>query len=294
MPKAMQGSGLARPAELQDGLNRHLYHPLARRLAQAVNDTFVTPNMISIAGGVAVILAAIVYSVADSPLAVGIALSLHMLWHVLDGADGDLARLRGTSSPAGEMVDGAADYLSHGILYLMLGYGLHIQIGPLGWAVTASAIVSRIVQASFYETHRRRYQYHAYGTSWLGVAHLHGNRHALTLGAAAYLGLARMLMPRAMAIDRRLRDGGDEKHIMRSAARRYRPLLRWMQPLGANGRTIVLGLSMLAGSPLYFFLYEIILLNILLLPLLIVQGRIDRSILRAVQLADTTREPNDR
>jgi phosphatidylglycerophosphate synthase len=36
---------------------------------------------------------------------------LHMGWHVLDGADGDLARMTGRASPQGELFDGICDYV---------------------------------------------------------------------------------------------------------------------------------------------------------------------------------------
>lgn len=41
-------------------------------------------------------------------------------------------------------------------------------------------------------------------------------------------------------------------------------LLAGLPALSANRRTILLGLSMLAGSPLYYFLYEAVVLNAVL------------------------------
>ena len=42
------------------------------------------------------------------------------------------------------------------------------------------------------------------------------------------------------------------------------PLLGLLRVLGPNPRTIVLGLSMLAGSPIYYFVYQVVFLNLLL------------------------------
>ena len=104
-----------RPREMQDSLNFYLYHPLAWKLAKLLSRTPLTPNMVSVIGGLLVVLAGVVYFNMDStggtrahgwPWGALLGLVLHMSWHVVDGADGDLARLTGKSSPIGEMVDG--------------------------------------------------------------------------------------------------------------------------------------------------------------------------------------------
>ncbi|MFM5884488.1 MAG: CDP-alcohol phosphatidyltransferase family protein, partial [Novosphingobium sp.] len=71
---------------------------------------------------------------------------------MIDGADGDLARLTGRTSPIGEMVDGLCDYLSHIVLYLMLGAWLATSNGPvtgwLAWMLVVGAGLSHAVQAN--------------------------------------------------------------------------------------------------------------------------------------------------
>ena len=84
-----------RPRELQDSLNFYLYHPLAWRLAQVLARTPLTPNSVSVIGGCFVVVAGIVYALGFAngwgwPGAL-LGLLLHMTWHVVDGADGDLA-----------------------------------------------------------------------------------------------------------------------------------------------------------------------------------------------------------
>ena len=48
-----------RPRELQDPLNHYLYHPLAWQLARKLAPTPLTPNMVSIFGGLCVVAAEI-------------------------------------------------------------------------------------------------------------------------------------------------------------------------------------------------------------------------------------------
>ena len=156
-----------KPRELQGFLNRTIYHPAARRLATMLVPTPVTPNMVSVFGAVMVVTAGILYAWVGTPLAIAIGFALHLLWHVVDGADGDLARMSGRASPRGEVVDGMCDYLGHTALYLMLASALDDSIGAIAWVLAVSAGVSRAVQSVFAESSRRTYQWWAYGVPWI-------------------------------------------------------------------------------------------------------------------------------
>ncbi|MBS0283114.1 MAG: CDP-alcohol phosphatidyltransferase family protein, partial [Proteobacteria bacterium] len=123
--------------------------------------------MVSVFGAAMVCTTGVLYALVGTPLAIGIGFALHLLWHVVDGADGDLARMTGRASPRGEVVDGLCDYGGHTVLYLLLGYALQKVFGPLIWVVVVGAGVSRIVQSVFAESSRRSYQWWAYGVPWI-------------------------------------------------------------------------------------------------------------------------------
>ncbi|MGE3691704.1 MAG: CDP-alcohol phosphatidyltransferase family protein [Novosphingobium sp.] len=259
-----------RPRELQDALNFHLYHPLAWQLARQLAKTPVTPNMVSVAGAVLVVLAGVAYSMPWGVPAALLGLFLHMSWHVVDGADGDLARMTGRSSPTGEMVDGLCDYLSHTVLYLTLGVLLQHQIGWLAWVATLGAGASHIVQANHVEVQRRQYQYWVYGTPWIRQTQADVDSTAKAgFGAllAAYLNVAAGMTPYALKIDALAADARGNvsalDKIACEARSRLEPLLAMLKILGPNPRALILGASMLAGSPLWYFLYYIAL-NLLL------------------------------
>ena len=266
-----------RPRELEDGLNYYLYHPLAWRLARLLAHTPLTPNMVSVMGAGCVIGAAYAYFLAFPPhpgwpLAAALGMALHMFWHVVDGADGDLARITGKSSPIGEMVDGICDYTGHVVLYLVLGWLLSRQIGGWGWVLMGLAGASHIAQTNHVEVQKRSYQWWVYDRVWLG--NTHKDKAAATRKgifaafAGFYLGVAGWFSGGAKIIDAAVTAAANDparRERIRSLARTQAPpllaLLKW---LGPNPRAIVLGLSMLAGSPLWYFLYLIIALNALL------------------------------
>lgn len=266
-----------RPRELQDPLNRWLYHPLAWQLARGLARTPLTPNMVSVIGALFVIAAAVVYTMPGWPGPALLGLVLHMTWHVVDGADGDLARLTGRASPLGEMIDGVCDYASHIVLYLVLAWGLSHSGGAWdGWSAWALATIGGIghaVQASHVEVQRRQYQHWVYGTPWIRQSHgregSESSRHPFGVLVEAYLEVSQGITPHAVRIDDAYeRAQGDPAELARIAAAvraEAPPLLFVCKLLGPNSRAIVLGLSMLlGGSPLWYFLYQAVWMNLLL------------------------------
>ncbi len=264
-----------RPRELQDPLNHFFYHPLAWQLAKLLARTPATPNMVSVFGGLLVVAAGIAYAQPGPliyPWSALLGLALHMGWHIVDGADGDLARITGRASPIGEMVDGICDYSSHIVLYFILGWLLQLQIGWVSWPIMVAAGLSHIVQSNHVEVQRRSYQWWVYGVPWLKTTH--ASQDATTRGsglgalAAAYLRLAAGVTPYSAAIDTAVeqaqQDPGRLTAIRSSIRAEMPPLMLVWKFLGPNPRAIVLGLSMLAGSPLWYFIYQAVVLNILL------------------------------
>jgi len=284
-----------RPRELQDALNHYLYHPLAWQLARLLARTPLTPNMVSVIGALCVIGAAGAYALPGWPGPALLGMALHMTWHVVDGADGDLARMTGRSSPIGEMVDGLCDYASHVVLYLVLGWLLAHGMNPPAWPTAHPALwmwaagLSHIVQSNHVEVQRRQYQWWVYGTTWLRNSR---EQNAATRRGVSgwlvglYLGLATGLTPYARAIDEAVAAsasdvGGDpaRREAIRAAVRAEAPpLLALCKVLGPNPRAIVLGLAMLAGSPLWYFLYQSLVLNALLVVSVIAHNRAAKRI----------------
>ncbi len=265
-----------RPRELQDPLNYYLYHPLAWQLARLLARTSLTPNMVSVVGAALVVAASLAYTQLGWPVSAALGMALHMSWHVVDGADGDLARLTGRVSPIGEMVDGLCDYVSHAVLYIVLAFWLQHNGGDFAgwhaWALVVFAGLSHAVQSNHVEVQRRQYQYWVYGTPWLRNSHQPGDSQTRnSWGGAlvsAYIAVASGMTPHALRIDAAAAAATDNParlaQIAAAARAEAPPLLLLCKFLGPNPRAIVLGLSMFAGTPLWYMLYQSIVLNVLL------------------------------
>ena len=280
-----------RPAELEDGLNRWLYHPLAWQLARLWARTPLTPNQVSVLGAGTVIAAGAFY-VAPLwngpawPLSAGLGMALHMAWHVIDGSDGDLARMTGRTSPKGEMVDGLCDYLSHVVLYLMLGALLGQTLGGWAWAIVVPTGVAHAVQSNHVEAQRRFYLHWIYRKPWL-----HNQRPKLTAPldwlVSLYLRVAEGATPSALAIDDAILAAKDDPARLERLRALIRveaaPLLQLEKWLGANSRAIALGLSMLlTQGPVPYFAYVGLWMTALLALSVALHNRAWRRIARQI------------
>ncbi|MGZ3199367.1 MAG: CDP-alcohol phosphatidyltransferase family protein [Croceibacterium sp.] len=281
-----------RRPELEDSLNRYLYHPLAFRLARMLQPTGISPNAVSGVSGALVCLAAVFYTQVSWPVGVLAGFAYHLSWHVVDGADGDLARLTGKASATGEFIDGAADYLSHIVLYVLLAAML--DNGPIGgwaWVLATVAGVSRIVQANHAETQRRQYLWRVYGVPWLRSQQAAGNpvfgergwfSRSLALVLRGYLALGGWMAPYSAPLDHLLKaagNGGKQTELRARMQRAFHGSLLVQKTLSANPRTILLGLCMIADSPVWFFLIEAVVLNGVLLASIVYNNAVERRLL---------------
>lgn len=280
-----------RHSELEDPLNRWIYHPLAGRLARLLRPTVVTPNAVSFLGMVTIVAAAGAYSWLAWPVGGLVGLLLHMSWHVLDGADGDLARMTGKASANGELVDGVCDYAGHVVLYIALAAILDDRIGIWAWVLSTAAGASHIVQNNHYEAMRRSYLWWAYGVPWLRTPEFDGQAALRKPGwfnfvfgwmATDYLSIAQALGPRAGLVDRIFDAHAQDRELVAAFRLHIRErgtsLLPYRAFLGANFRTVLLGVSMIAGGPWLFFLGEVVALNLLLVASARRKARIDRAL----------------
>ena len=99
---------------------------LGRIIAAAAAPTRATPDMVTAASFVAFLAGAALLALVEPGIGMAIgAMLLLQLGFALDSADGQLARLRGTGSPAGEWLDHVVDSARHLLFHLAVLIGLY-------------------------------------------------------------------------------------------------------------------------------------------------------------------------
>ncbi len=255
-----------RPREIEESTNRYLVHPVSRFLVDGLARTPVTPNQVSVVSVAFAAAGAFSYLRLEWPWSAIIGLIALFGWHVLDGADGDLARRTGRASVSGELVDGICDHLSQALIYVAFALILQRHLGASAWAIAATAAVSHFVQANAYETGRKTYRRWVYGAAWMrqGFSGANPMQRALS---GLYLLLSDLSDPREAEVTAAMTasGGGTPTDAARELYKNlYAPLVKQSFILSSNTRTIVGFLSMLAGDPIWFFLFEIVGLNLAL------------------------------
>ncbi|TDC24203.1 CDP-alcohol phosphatidyltransferase family protein [Streptomyces sp. 8K308] len=116
--------------------SRYVNRPLGRRLAAAAYRLRLTPNQVTLVSAVFSFagVAAVAALPPSWPLALGVYATL-VLGFALDSADGQLARLRGRSSPAGEWLDHAVDCAKITALHgaVLIAFYRHFELPAEGW-----------------------------------------------------------------------------------------------------------------------------------------------------------------
>ena len=259
--------------EIEEATNRYIIHPLSRGLVTPLARWGVPPNAVSLAGmGLGAAAAVAYYHYAAWPLAV-LGFALMIGWHVLDGADGQLARLTGRTSEMGKVLDGLCDHLTFALVYLSLALALTPLLGGWVWLAAALAGLSHLAQASAYEFRRQAYDFWVHGKGEAPAATLNEARQTLEGTRGLERSFARLhvhylqMQRRLSAVDARLHARlhaalRKDKDRARAAYRsvNLKSVHHWSL-LCSNYRTVALFVACLAGWPVYFFLFEIVILN---------------------------------
>jgi hypothetical protein len=176
---------------------------------------------------------------------------------VLDGLDGALARATARTSPLGRLLDGVADHLVFVAVYVALAFSFAPPWGAVALASAAGA--AHALQAAFYEAQRATWRRRAEGRlAPVSREAAGGPFEALYNRAETLLG------NRATAFDQALAGASPQQRRERLAGwlDASAPVLRRLGLLSANGRTVAILVACLAFSPIWFWLWELVVLSL--------------------------------
>ena len=152
-----------RTLEIEDATNLYAIHPISGRLVPLCARLGIPPNAVSVAGMGCGVLAGVAYAHYRDRWAVLGGFALMLAWHVLDGADGQLARLTNAQSQSGKILDGICDYVTFTAVYIGLVLVLGRQHGAWVWGLVALSGICHAVQSAIYEVQRQEYNHWGHG-----------------------------------------------------------------------------------------------------------------------------------
>lgn len=282
-----------RTSEIEEWSNRVFVHPISRALVTVLARWGVSPNAVSLAGLALGAGAAVAYlDYAQWPMVL-LGFTLMVGWHVMDGADGQLARLTGRTSEIGKALDGLADHGTFVLVYLALATAASQAQGSWVWIWAVAAGVSHAVQANTYEAQRYDYDFWVQGKASARILTPDEFRaeSAGATGAAWALGQLQLLYltvqhrtgagtgPVHDALVEAARPPGGAARVAQAYRATHLAGVRRWNLLSSNVRTVAIAVACLAGSPVYFFAFEVVVLNLVFVALLAMRRRNDRALL---------------
>ena len=265
--------------ETENSLDRWFYRPIGFRIAKVLCNTGITPNMVTIisifVGGVAGPL--FYYNNIKYTL---IGVLCLILANILDCVDGQLARLSGIKSKIGRILDGLAGDIWFILIYVCLAMRLDYEYNT--WLFFIPALISgfsHLVQANitdYYKTLHLFFINREKGSEFQNLTEVRKQYREMKPGIEkvlfyfymGYTSLQEALTPKQQFFLKKLREKyGDNIPDSVSGIitnRSKKVMKKYLDYMTFNGRSIILFLAVLSGYVWIYFIYEIIILNIIL------------------------------
>src|SRR5437762_10390808 len=291
--------------EVEGVLDLYFYRPVGFRLAQFFAKVEMKPAGVTLLAGLFGVIAGHLFYYRDLR-ANAVGMALLVCANALDNADGQLARLIHRESRKGRIIDSVADHLVSVSIYVHLILRYLVEgASPAVCLLALGAGISHALQGAAADYYRTTYLYFATNRSRMELdssSLLRSNFRSLTWHhqpwhkflLALYLNFTRqqeMLSPNL----RKVREAGSQLfggQIPIWLKSRYKslasPALKWWGLLMTNLRMLVLFALLFIGQPIWYFWFELIALNALLVYLIIRQEDMADSLLEvAVRWRDS-------
>jgi hypothetical protein len=263
-------------AAVEEWIDLRFFRPLGIRIARALEPTGISADQVTLWSILVGLVAGHLFLYRD-PWVNAIGFALFIISDVFDSADGQLARLRGTSTRLGRLLDGVGD----NVRFINLYGHLAVRLVLAGWhwpAVLLAAVagLSHSMQSMAIDFIRNAYLVIGEGSG--GELDLpedivlgQGTR-LQRFGTRVYADYVRrqtQLFPRTVDLLKLLRRI-DIPNAFRAAYRdQQQPLLPLCSWLGQNVRFGLIGLAGIAGYPAAYLWTEVIAMNLLLFVVLL-------------------------
>lgn len=281
--------------ETENVLDRMFYRPIGFRIACALRGTGITPNMITIisifvgaATGFLFYPENIYYNICG--------VLFLMTANILDCVDGQLARLTGIKSEIGRILDGVAGDIWFLCIYLGLAFRLQNEFGTsLFFVAAVLSGLSHLVQANitdYYKTLHLYFISKEKGSEFPAMEEIEAKYNGMKPGVDKvffylyrwYSLLQIMVTP---CLQRMLKAfhksyGDDIPEDIRLEFREGSKQLmkKYIDWLTFNGRTVIMFVCVLSGFAWAYFIFEIVILNMILATALYKHEKMCASLLK--------------
>ncbi len=264
-------------------LDIHFYRKIGFQLARFFARLRMTPAAVTLLGTAIGVVAGHFYFYRDLGLnAIGMA--LQVLSNALDNADGQLARMTNQGSRAGRAIDGLGDYAVFASMYFHLCLRYVVGGGSsMVWLLAIAAGASHSAQTSLADYLRNAYIYFLSGktrgefdTSSALRAEFNRLRWRtepwqkfLLRVYLNYTLQQEKLVPRMQRMSESM-----NSELAELYRRENKPIIKCANLFGRNTRMILLFALLIVNQPVWYFVFELTIFNLLLVFILIWQANV--------------------
>ena len=267
--------------DTEEFIDIHFYRPIGYKWALLFDKLGVSPNSVTIASIFIGMAAGVCFYFHD--LWVNVIGMLLLIWaNSYDSADGQLARMTGKKSAMGRILDGTAGDLWFISIYAAICLRLTPEWGVWIWVLAATTGFFHGKQAAMADYYRNIHLLFLKGKSGSELSYsplLKENFKKMSwrrgfiykLFEAFYINYTvgqetwTPKFQRMMDIIRRKYDGQAPEWFRTAFRAKSLPLMKYTNMLSFNTRVIVLFTSLFIDMPWVYFLFEITVLNLMLL-----------------------------
>lgn len=269
-------------AEVEEPLDLFFYRPIAFGIVKLLYRSPITPNQVTLLSLGAGLVAAYYLSLGTLG-AFMVAAVWYAVANVLDCCDGMLARLQGSGTPLGRLMDGIIDWVISVAIFLGLGIGLEAITGnPSVWYLVIAGGITSALHAIVFDFHQQEYlsnvrgreNYHSFETDKtrgelrrLQDSHGPWWRRGVLLIYLQYLKVQDRIQ---------IRTGNQRQYSPEIFRDHNRRMMRWWTLLGTTTNRSLLIVAALFGAPSVFLWVVVIPGNLFLLFMLMQQRNVRR------------------
>ncbi len=268
-------------AEVEEPLDLLFYRPIAFGIVKLIYRLPITPNLVTFLSLVTGLVAAYEFSLGTSAAFIAAAI-WYAVANVLDCCDGMLARLQGSGTPLGRLIDGIADWVIAVAIFLGLGIGLESATGdPTFWYLVVAggltsalhALVFDLQQQEYISSVRGKQSYHLYeiNRTQEELQHLGGSKGSWWRKGVLLTYLQYLKVQERTQVRPEKRQFPPE--VFRDHNRR---IMRWWTLLGTTTNRSLLIIAALFNAPAVFLWLVLVAGNLFLLFMLMQQRNVRR------------------
>ena len=262
-------------ADTEEWIDLLFYRPVGYRWALLFHKMGVTPNAITIASIFLGVAAGILFYYNDLLLNV-IGMCLLVWANMYDSADGQLARMTGQKSEIGRILDGVSGDFWFISIYAAICLRLTPEWSYWIWILAAVTGLCHSKQAAMADYYRNIHLFFLKGKSGSELDNCDYTRSQERLTPAFQRFFALLQQRYGAVAPQEIRDEFRRESL---------PLMKYTNILSFNTRVTVLFISLLINEPWLYFVFELTVLNGLLIYMIWQHERLSNKLYKEIQMS---------